>query len=222
MSIERLDPRIQTDVEEIAQLHEEHLPGSPILALGTAFVRRFFYTRLVSEGLVECTFCRADGRIVGFISYTSLPYAFMGLGIRHGWSQLISSVAQGVISRPATLIEIYRTLRMMWQRRGESRESQSEGVGEVISLVALPEYQKHVPAGGKTRLTARLFEEMLRDIRAGGCNRVRLLVKPENRASNIFCAALGCDFRKVQIDGVATHEYTYHLNGRPEADAAPA
>jgi hypothetical protein len=222
MSIERLDPRVKKDVEAISQLHEEHLPDSPILALGTAFVRQFFYTRLVSEGLIECTFCRADERIVGFISYTSLPYAFMGHGIRRGWPQLISSLAQGVITRPATLPEIYRTLMMMRQRREESQESHSEGLGEVISLVALPEYQKYVPVGGKSRLTARLFEEMLCDIRAEGCNRVRLLVKPENRASNLFCAAMGCNFRKVQYGGVATHEYTYHLNGRPEADAAPA
>jgi len=215
MPIEVLDGRHADDVNAVANLHEQFLADSPIVSLGGRFLRQMFYSRLVQDGALSVIICRHEGRIVGFISFTPDPTGFMGKGIRRHFLALGGIMARSVIERPSTLKGMWHALTIVRERAGESRQPEP-GLGEVISLVALPEFQKLVPAGGKSRLTVRLFEEMLSAFRAMAFQRVRLLVLPQNRASNILCSVMGCQFEKVSVGGVPTHQYTYVL---PPAEA---
>jgi len=47
-------------------------------------------------------------------------------------------------------------------------------------------------------------------------------VEPGNRASNIFCSALGCRFEKIMFAGVVTYRYTYVLDNQPSEPDAEA
>lgn len=222
MPIEKLNPRNTADVDAVADLHLQFLADSPIVALGERFLRRFFYVKLVEDELIGVTLCRHEGRIVGFISYTADPRGFMGRGIKHNFLFLCGLMTTSLLAKPSLWRGILRALKMMRERSTEAREAPAPGLGEVISLVTLPEFQKHIPEGGKSRLTVRLFEEMLAFFRGIGFDRVHLLVLPHNRASNILCSIMGCQFEKITFAGVATHRYTYFLNGRPDANAAGA
>ncbi len=215
MGIETLDPRNAADVNAVADLHLQFLGDSPIVRLGQNFLRRFFYVTLVADDEVGVILCRHEGRIIGFISFTRDPLGFISRGARRHLAALAWLMGTGMLARPALAKDVLFTLKMMRERSGEARKAGEPGLGEVISLVTVPEFQKHIPEGGKSRLTVRLFEEMVAYFRAQGFHRVHLKVLPQNKASNILCSIMGCQFEKITEAGLTVHRYTYFLNGPP-------
>lgn len=222
MGIERLNPENSADVNAVADLHFKFLGDSPIVALGERFVRKFFYTTLVRDAAVIVDMCRADDKIVGFISYTRDPKHFISGAVKRHFFSLCWLMGVSALLRPALIKSILQTFQIMAGRTEESKAPDPK-LGEVISLVALPEYQTHVAPGGKSRLTGRLFEGMVEYFRQLDYERVVLFVKPENRASNIFCSIMGCQFEKTTFNGVVVHRYTYSLKKQEDVPlAAPA
>lgn len=209
MSIERLDAQKTSDAEQVADLHFQYLNDSPIVRFGSSFLRRFFYRTLVRDGLVGVSFYRHEGRIVGFVSYTTEPFGFMGRGGRRHPLSLAWSLLSGVIQRPATARDIVKIMRVMRERTDEAAVDRD--TGEVISLVVDSEYRGHVPADGEARLAVRLFEDAVSLFRKRGIRRVHLLVRPENLASNIFCSSMGATFGKIEYGGETVHRYTYEI-----------
>jgi hypothetical protein len=216
MGTELLDPRSAADVDAVARLQEEHLGDSPIVLLGHQFLRKFYYPKLIEDGLLECAICKADGRVVAFISWTRFPDTFMMQGIRAHVFLLSWIMLKQVLTRPASVKNIVAALKIVRERSGSTAKS-PPGTAETISIVVLPQYQKYVPPGGTSRLTVRLFEALGAQLRAGGMQQVVFMVKPENRASNIFFSAIGCRFEKVTTFGVQVHKYTYALDQAPAA-----
>jgi hypothetical protein len=211
MGIEPLNPKSVAEVDAVALLHEEHLGDSPIVMLGRQFLRDFYYPKLIEEGLLECAICKADGRVVAFISWTRFPDGFMMQGIRRHVVLLSWIMLKQVLRKPSSVRDIFAAVKIVRERSSGWRTKPQAGTAETISIVVLPQYQKHVPPGGKSRLTVRLFEELGAKLRSSGMERVTFLVKPENRASNIFLSAIGCQFEKVTEFGVQAHKYTFDL-----------
>lgn len=217
MSIELLNPKSAADVDAVVQLQEEYLGDGPIVMLGRRFLRDFYYPELIEDGLLECAICKANGRVVAFISWTRFPEGFMMQGIRGHFFLLSWIMLKQVLTQPSSLKDIFAALKIVRERSNGSKTKDSRGTAEAISMVVLPQYQKHVPPGGKSRLTVRLFEELGARLRASGMKRVTFLVKPENRASNIFFSAIGCQFEKVTEFGLQVHKYTYSLEQQTAA-----
>lgn len=220
MSIERLSLTNDTDARQIADLHSEYLADSPIVQFGPAFLRRFFYRTLVRDGLIGVSFYRHEGRVVGFISYTTEPLGFMMKGIRRHPLSLGWALFSGVVQRPATAKDITRILRVMRERMSEEETGDKEGMGEVISLVVDTEYRGHVPPDGEARLAVRLFEDGIAFFREKEIARVHLLVQPANLESNLFCSSMGAVFGKITYGGETVHRYTYDIP--PVASAVEA
>jgi L-amino acid N-acyltransferase YncA len=82
---------------------------------------------------------------------------------------------------------------------------------EALSLVVPPEYQRHVPPGGKGRLTTRLVQALADHARTEGAERVIYVVQPSNAASCIFFSAMGCEFAKGTYAGDPVYVYTHDL-----------
>ena len=222
MRIERLDPRNQADVDAVADLHLAQLSASVEVQLGQRFLRRFYYQNLVEDGLIDCWLCRAEGNVVGFISSSRYPRDFVPRGVRGHLPRLIQLLLASALERPALVKDIVRILGVLRDRGRRYRTDPSPGLGEVLSLVVLPRFQRYVPVGGQSRATARLFETMVADFRAAGFERVHLLVQPTNRASNIFCSSMGCQFEKIKVVDQLVYRYTYMLNGQPSEAPAEA
>jgi ribosomal protein S18 acetylase RimI-like enzyme len=215
MGIERLDPDNRADVIGVASLHETYLPESPVVMLGPRFIREFYYRGLVKDDLVICSICRADGRVVGFLSYTKDPTRFMMRGLRKHFLSLARVMFESLVARPKMLSDLVRVWRIMSQRNRESREELPR-VGEALSLAVVPEYQAYVPEGGNSRVALRLFESMTQYFRKEEIDRIRIMVQPSNRAANIFYSAMGCRFDKMVEAGVAVHRFTFYLNGHTD------
>ena len=220
MSIERLDSRNEADAREVADLHSRYLADSPIVQFGPAFLRGFYYRTLVRDGLVGVSLYRHDGKVRGFITYTLEPLGFMHKGIRRHPISLAWSLLSGVIRRPATARDIIKIVRVMRERGEEHQTADMDDTGEVISLVVDEPYRGHIPEDGDKRLAVRLFEDASSYLEDHGMRRIHLLVRPENVASNIFCASMGCEFGKTTYGGETVHRYTYHLPGAQLAEGA--
>jgi hypothetical protein len=206
-----LDPDRRADVEGVAALHAERLPTSPVVLLGPEFVRRFYYGTLVRAGLVAVHHARADGRVVGFISYTREPLGFMTKGVRQHFFALAWSLVIGVLRDPSVVKQIVFALRLMRETAQDERVSGvRSGAGEVLSLAVAERYERAVPVGGTSRLPVRLVAEMARSFAGAGVEDVNLYVLPGNLASNLFCSSLGCDFERITRAGTAVHCYVFH------------
>jgi hypothetical protein len=222
MSIELLNPGNREDVDAVATLYENYLGDSPIAGLGPIFLRRFFYKTLIKDGLVYVFTGRRDGRIVSFLSLTPRPLDFVMTGVRAHFFYLSWLMLLTILQKPSRITGILSALRMIGARKSEAREERAEGLGEVISIVTHTDSRNYTPPGAKRTLTSLLFEEMTAWFRARNFERVHLLVKPENRASNMFCSIMGCKFEKIVIGGVTTHRYTYYFDPQKAAAARGA
>lgn len=212
MGVSFLDPRARADVAQVAALYEEHLGDSPVVRLGPRFLREFFFSRLVEDGLLGCLVCHVDGRVVAFLSWTNSPGDFIGRGVRRHFVALSWIMARSILARPAYLRDLVTTLRMITRRSGDRGVTPAEeGAIEAISLVVPPAYQKHVPPGGKSRLTVRLVQALGDHARARGVDRVLYVVQPTNKASAIFFSAMGCDMEKRTYAGQVAYVYTHQL-----------
>lgn len=209
-SLARLDSRDAVAVDAVARLHETHLPDSPIVRIGPRFMRELYYKPLVADGLVRCIIARADGRIVGFLSYTDDPYRFMTRGIRRHFGGLSWVLAREAFARPALLAEALVAARIIIERRAVPARS-VEGVGEALSMAIEREYTRWVPPGGESRLAIRFFDTMAADLAESGCQSLELNVDPARLAPNLFYSSLGCTLKRTVIAGRVVHRYGYDL-----------
>lgn len=211
MSLESLDTTNKNDVDAVASLHETYLSDSPIALMGPRFLRRFYYVKLVNQDLVQCIVCRVNGRVVGFLSYTS-KYDFMATGIKRNWLLLSWVMLVSILTQPSVLKNILWTIKLMGMRSNDLHEPDMERTGESLSMAVEPEFQTFVPAGGTSRLPVRLFEHMVEYFRKEGIERIVFMVRPENIASNIYYNALGCEMQRIQYAGLWIHRYTYEVS----------
>lgn len=212
MGIAFLDPGNATDVADVAALYEQFLPTSPVVRLGPRFLRQFFFSRMVRDGLLGCLVCRVEGRVIAFLSWTDRPTDFIGRGIKRHFAALSWIMLKSIAARPAFVRELLDTMRMVSRRSGDSGTSGHEaGVIEAISLVVPPEFQRHVPPGGKGRLTTRLVQALADHARGQGVARVIYVVQPGNAASAIFFSGMGCEFAKRTYAGEEVYVYTHDL-----------
>jgi hypothetical protein len=215
VAISFLDPRNAWDVDAVARLHEEHLADSPIARLGPRFLRDFFYKRLVLDGLVAVFVCHVGDEVAGFLSYTTAPGDFVSRGVRRHPLQLGWIMLRTILAGERSIADLWRVGHYVLKRGGNQlvATDRDRGAIEAISLITPPKFQKHVPEGGKSRLTVRLVETMATQARAEGVDRVMYAVSPKNAASNLLFNAMGCEFKKTTYAGETVFCYTHRVSG---------
>lgn len=212
MGIEFLDPTSAADVDHVAALYEEYLATSPVVKLGPRFLREFFFSQLAKDGLLGCLVCRVDGKVIAFLSWTNHPSDFIGRGIKRHFLKLSWIMIRSIVARPAFLGDLLATMKMVSRRSSDGGSSgDTPGVIEAISIVVPPEFQKHVPPGGKGRLTVRLVQTLAQHARGQGVEKVMYVVQPSNTSSCIFFSGMGCDFDKRTYAGQEVYVYTHDL-----------
>jgi len=217
VGLEALNPANEGDVEVVARLHSTLLADSPVVKMGARFLRRFYYRTLVAEALISCTVFRAEGRIVGFISYTSLPFAFMSTAVKRHFFRLSWIMLVSIVHSPKMIRELIEVVRLL-AVRGSDIRIERVGTGEALSLAVLPEFRRTMPPGSTKRVALSLFECAAEALRKQGAERILVMVQPSNRAANIFFSMLGCQMEKITWAGQPVHRYIYSL--KPQAAEA--
>jgi hypothetical protein len=206
-----LDTANPEEVEAVSRLHEELLSDSPVMQLGPRFFRRFYYKTLVEEDLLKVFVCRVDGRVVAFLSYTPRPKDFIGVGFKRHPIQLAWIMLSTLVTRERSIRDLWSVAQFVLKRGADHKTHDGPPYFEAISLACENAHQRHVPPGGKSRVTVRLIETTAQAARAAGADRVLYVVRPNNVASNLLFNALGCDFERRDYAGVTTFLYTHRV-----------
>jgi ribosomal protein S18 acetylase RimI-like enzyme len=180
-----LSPDDLGQVQAAAALHAELLGHSPIPRLGGLFMRRFFYSTLVRDGLVRSSLYRSGGRYVGFLSITEKPFTFMSEGRRKHMIRLALVLGVALLARPARIAILWEILR----RGGREMPPDPDRTGEILSIGVLPD------ARG-TGAARELLEEGLRHLRRKGFACVEFSVDCGNDRAIAFYRAFGATVRR--------------------------
>ena len=201
-----LDIENERDVEAIAEMHLAHFPEGLEARCGERFVTQFYYPTMVRAGLLGCIVAHREGQIVAYISYTRFPRRlFKILAVRQPL-RLALHLAWAGLTRFDALKAIFLHARATTQNPVAAGVPPiPEDCGEVLFMATLPEHQSWIPPGGETRVTVRLFSAMQDYFRREGVERVLLIVKHGNTASNLFCHSMGC-----QLDTTASYPGYHH------------
>ena len=201
--IRALDPHDAQARKDVAGLHAELLPTSPIVRIGHRFARDFYYKSLVKDGLVGCHIAYVDGIPAGFIAYTPNPSGFMSIGLRRHWPRIAATLLLDVLTDPRRAAVILWTLKYMRLRK----KAAPPGEGELLSLGVKPQFRSidFVRATG-LRISTELFGKARAGLLAQGVHRFHGVVESGNREALMFYQALDCrvDTERETAPGTVT------------------
>jgi GNAT superfamily N-acetyltransferase len=163
LQIKLLTPDNREAIDQIGRIHMSELSESPVCALGMRFMTEFYYKTLTDDGLIRTLYAVHQGRIVGFVAFTTESAGFMAKGLkRHFWG-LGSVMLRSVIENPGIIAPIVRTIAIM--------KNASEMLGrsinaELLSIAVVPEYRRKdvLQALGISVGTA-LYRRFIEDLR---------------------------------------------------------
>lgn len=188
-----VDPRDPRQVVAAADLHRKLLGRSPIPRLGDLFMTRFFYSRLVGDGLIRCYLYRVDRQYVGFLSLTEKPYSFMSEGRRRHFFRLAVILGLAVLAKPSRV-------RILWDTLGAARRKtltgEGDGIGELLSFGVLEGFSARRDGPQGLRIPNILFDEGIRYFRERGFRRIEWSVDHDNLAAMIFYRSYGATLEK--------------------------
>jgi len=190
-----IDPDNREHVLAAAQLHEALLGHSPIPRLGSLFMTRFFYSRLVKDGLVHCYLYRLGGQYVGFLSFTERPYSFMNEGRRAHFFRLALILGLAVLTKPARW-------RILFETATAGRRispSDPNGIGEFLSFGVLEQFSSHRDEQLGLRVPTVLFDAGIRHFRERGFRRIEWNVDKDNLRAIVFYRSYGATLERSPL-----------------------
>lgn len=198
-----------------AFLHAALLSGSPVVRMGYPFMTRYYYRKLVQDGLIGCHIAIVEGHPAGFVAYTTRPHDFMIAGLRRHFLGLIPLVSRALLIRPSRIGIVAQALGML-KRRRDDLASGPVYDGEILSLAVLPQYRssRFVRETGQN-IGRTLFDLAVKHTRQAGARTLMTLVEARDHETLMFLHLLGCEFHREWIDGADCYEVTYKIPGSP-------
>ena len=106
----RLDPSDRAQLEAFADLHEATLPESVPVKFGRRFMTRFYFPKLVSDGLAAGDLFRFEGKWAGYNLYTKFPHTMLRDAIRRHFLFLCGFMPGVLLANPRALLAIPKML----------------------------------------------------------------------------------------------------------------
>ncbi|MDH3716089.1 MAG: hypothetical protein OET44_19840 [Gammaproteobacteria bacterium] len=212
-----LEPGMASAVAaDIAALHAEMLPHSPVVLLGMPFMQRFYYAVLPRENLICGAVAYYRDTPVGFIVATHDPASFMSKALHRHWGKLALLVARSLITQPGSISGLWEALQIM---RHLPKPKNLSNVGELLSFGVLPEYakRKFVKHTG-LHISMDLQNAVEQQLRLLGTRRLRSLVDQDNTVARLFYTGLGWHQESGLVPGWKQPVVQYYkLLDAPEA-----
>lgn len=196
-----IGPEDGRSIRAVTDLHLQLLPWGPMAGLGRLFLRRFCYTLLIRDGLMEAALFEVDGEPAGFIAYTtrSLTLHREALMRRPGAAALL--LAGSVLANPAVLVRLVKGARLLFSRRTEKRAG-GDPQAEVLAIGVLPAYRTPVFARrAGLRISRELVLHAARRFHQAGMREMRMVVDAFNKPALLFYHGLGGRFEQYRRAG---------------------
>jgi ribosomal protein S18 acetylase RimI-like enzyme len=192
-----LDPDCAEDVAAISELHEGLLP-SGVAGLGTRFLRQFFYSRMVREGLIKAALSRIDGDPAGFITMTQQPSKFLNTAITRHWPTVIWHLAVTSLRRPVVLTRLVKLLRINAFRIQRPELSES---AQILAIGVRPKYRHpHFVRSTGIRIAPDLVQHAVTQAIALGLREIHLEIDASDRRLLVFYRLLGWQSERYMSD----------------------
>jgi len=198
---------------QIAELHRELLPHSPVVLMGDAFMTRFYYPCLSGDGSTCGALALVDDRPAGFIVATTDPENFMPKAIRRHWFRLAVGLGGSVSRRPSRIRAMVEAVSI---QRNVRRESYEAGMAEILSFGVRPEFRATPFIRDRgIRLSQDLVAVALKSLSAQGARRARAVVDQDNLPARLFYSGMGWQVGNQSVKGwnVPTMEFVIDLDG---------
>jgi ribosomal protein S18 acetylase RimI-like enzyme len=198
-----LDPNDEAQLEAFAALHERTLPYSVPVQFGRRFMTRFYFPKLVADGLAAGDLFRFEGRWVGYNLYTKHPHTMLRDAVRRHLFFLCAFMPTVFLARPRALLAIPKLLA----NRGGFPELPRTGYW--LTFGVEPEFRR-VQVDGK-RIATRLIERMLEYFREAGYDAVEGTTDRTNGPALILYRTVGFQVQDRGLEGGAKVQVRYEL-----------
>ncbi len=183
-----LEPSSADHTRAAARLHAELLPESLIPRLGDHFMRRFYYSTLVNDGLIRCDLLQDEAGYAAFIAYSSQPYTFMSEGARRHLIRLGLLTGLAVLQSPGRLKTLWEVRTTGSQRRQHVEE---QNLGEILSFGVLPSHRDRRDDATGLKVSNYLFERAVLELQREGVTALQMLVHQRNLLALLFYKSYG-------------------------------
>jgi hypothetical protein len=209
--VREISPGNPADAGTVARLHRRLLSWGPISKLGVTLLERFFYSRLVREGLVKAAVYEVNGRPAGFVAYTAYSITFHRQAIKKHWAVFSYYVFLSVIRNPLILPRLFKAFKLARSRRSEISQAK-DPLGEILAIGVLPEFSA-APFIHKTglRISLGLFDHAVDYFRGLRISKMRLAVDDFNKAAIYFYHSLGGRFERFSRAGDSMYQIWFDL-----------
>lgn len=172
------------EIRDVASMHADLLPHSPVVELGQSFMQRFYYRVLPKDGLIRGVAAYVDDEPGGFIVYTREPSTFMRSAARRHFLALAFSLGLAVLSQPKRLKSLNEARSISSELDEDNRSTE---VAELLSFGVLAPFRtrKFMKESG-VQLSAALMDAAVSDLQAEGAGRVRSVVDQDNLEARMF------------------------------------
>jgi ribosomal protein S18 acetylase RimI-like enzyme len=199
----RLDPNDPAQLEAFADLHEITLPDSVPVRFGRRFMTRFYFPKLVADGLAAGDLFRFEGRWAGYNLYTKFPRTMLRDAIRRHFWFLCAFMPGVLLADPRRLLAIPKMLR----NQGGFPEKPSTGYW--LTFGVDPEYRR-AQVGGK-RIANLLVERMFEYFREEGFDAVEGTTDRSNGPALILYRTIGFKIEDRGFEGGAKIQVRYEV-----------
>jgi ribosomal protein S18 acetylase RimI-like enzyme len=199
----RLDPHDRAQLEAFADLHEATLPESVPVKFGRRFMTRFYFPRLVADGLAAGDLYRFEGKWAGYNLYTKFPHTMLRDAIRRHFLFLCFFMPTVFLANPRALLAIPKML----QNQGGFPELPRTGYW--LTFGVHPDFRP-ARVGGKP-IARHLVERMFEYFREEGFEAVEGTTDRSNGPALIFYRTCGFQIQNRGFEGGEKIQVRYEL-----------
>lgn len=166
---------------ELAALHAELLPQSPLSRLGRRFLAQAYYGMLAEDGLIFGAVAYAGGEPAGFICATMDSGGLLRAALRRHFFGLAVVFGRTVLAAPGRLAAVWEIGRIMWFR------PRLACAGEILSLGVLPRYRgaEFAHRTGR-RIASDLMAHVMARFQERGIPAIRAIADHDNAVAHNF------------------------------------
>lgn len=178
-----LDPSSPEQLEAFASLHEATLPDSVPVKFGRRFMTKFYFPKLVEDGLAAGDLFRFEGQWAGYNLYTKFPRTMLRDAIRRHFWFLCAFMPGVLLADPRRLLAIPKMLR------NQGGFPEKPRTGYWLTFGVDPEFRR-AQVGGK-RIANLLVERMFEYFREEGYDAVEGTTDRSNGPALILYRTIG-------------------------------
>ena len=124
---------LAADARDLAALHEELLPRSPLTKVGRRFMESFYYNCLPKQGAIFGAIAYVNAQPAGFVSATYDSNNFMVRAFRRNFYRLVW-LGLTTLPTPSRIEGAFEAAGIMKYREGREKRDGTEFVGEILSI----------------------------------------------------------------------------------------